>query len=256
MTTLIENRGLAAYWREGAMIALAVLSLAALLVAGPIPQYADYYRLADGRSFLGIPNVVNVFSNVPFLLVGAAGMVHCRRSEYSCARASWLVLFAGMVLVCFGSGYFHWDPNDATLAWDRLPMTFVLAGLVAALVSEQFDLRHERYILLPAIVVGAISVGWWYRTGDLRLYIWVQAIPLLAIAVLFVLFRATYTHRRYLVYGLGLYLLAKVAEYYDREVFSFTGNMLSGHSLKHLLAAAAMFLVYLMLRRRRAFGAA
>ena len=240
----------AAHWREVVAVVLAVLLLIGLILAGPIPQYIDYYLFADTRPLLGIPHFWNIFSNLPFLIVGVAGIVVCLQPHFAGARESWLVMFVGTALVCFGSGYFHWNPNGNTLTWDRLPMTLVLMGLFAALVSEQLGLRQERYILVPAVLIGAASVGWWYWTDDLRLYIGVQVLPLLTIAVLFVLFRGRFSHRQYLVYGLGFYALAKVAEYYDKEIYVQTGNLLSGHSLKHLLAATALLLIYLMLQRR------
>jgi len=238
------------YWRESVAIGLAVLVLIGLVLAGPIPQYLDYYLFADTRAQFGIPNFWNIFTNVPFLIVGIAGMVLCLRPRFAGARASWLAMFVGTALVCFGSGYFHWNPNGETLTWDRLPMTIVLCGLFAAMISEQLGIRQERYILLPAIIVGVASVGWWYWADDLRLYVWVQLLPLLTIIVLYVLFRGRYSHREYLVYGLGFYALAKVAEFYDKEIYAQTGSLLSGHSLKHLLAATALLLIYLMLQRR------
>ena len=240
----------ATHWREVVAITLAILLLIGLVLAGPIPQYINYYLFADTRPLLGIPHFWNVLSNLPFLIVGVAGIVVCLQPHFAGARASWLVMFTGTALVCFGSGYFHWNPNSHTLAWDRLPMTFVLTGLFTAMVCEQLGVKRERYILLPAIAAGAASVAWWYWADDLRFYMWVQALPLVTIAVFFVLFRGRFTHREYLVYGLGVYILAKVAEYYDKEIYTGSGNLISGHSIKHLLAAMALLLILTMLMRR------
>ncbi len=38
------------------------------------PQAAGYHEFADTRIFLGIPNFLNVISNIPFLLVGILGL--------------------------------------------------------------------------------------------------------------------------------------------------------------------------------------
>jgi hypothetical protein len=78
----------------------------------------------------------------------------------------------------------------------------------------------------------------------------VQFAPLLAIPFVLAVFPGRYTHRHYLLYGVAFYALAKVAEYYDYGFYALSSNILSGHSLKHLLAAVAPFFVYLMLRRR------
>ncbi len=94
------------------------------------------------------------------------------------------------------------------------------------------------------------SVFWWRYTDDLRVYIWVQLAPLLAIPFILGLFPGRYTHRSYLLYGLLFYALAKVAEYYDKETYALTSLFVSGHSVKHLLAAMAPLYLLLMLRRR------
>jgi hypothetical protein len=82
----------------------------------------------------------------------------------------------------------------------------------------------------------------------------VQFAPLLAIPVILAAYDAPYTHRRYLLYGLACYVLAKGAEFYDREIFEWTAYAISGHSLKHLLAALAPVYVYRMLRLRQPAG--
>ncbi len=75
--------------------------------------------------------------------------------------------------------------------------------------------------------------------------------PFLVIACAVGLFEGKYTHRYFLVYGLVLYALAKVAELFDAQVYRLTRELLSGHSLKHLLAGAGVYLLYLMLKCRR-----
>lgn len=239
-------------WREAALLLLIFAPLLYLLLlhGGPIPQDPGYHAFADVRTRLGLRNFGNVASNLAFLLVGAMGVLWCSRNPGAGARRSWTVFFLGVALVFFGSGYYHWAPGDDPLVWDRLPMTIAFMGLFAALLSEHLAERLERPLLVSAVAVGIASVLWWKATDDLRVYIWVQTAPLLAIPYVLAAFPGRYTHRRYLLYGVAFYALAKVAEYYDREIYALTSNALSGHSLKHLLAAAAPFCVYLMLRRR------
>src|ERR1700746_1848008 len=57
-----------------ALLVLMVMSLAVLLLLPPIPQDQSYHQFADQRTLLGIPNFWNVVSNLPFLVVGAAGL--------------------------------------------------------------------------------------------------------------------------------------------------------------------------------------
>jgi hypothetical protein len=238
------------HWRSGALVFLLLALLVGVLAYGPAAQNPAYHDFADQRIVLGVPNLLDVASNLPFLVVGVLGLVLCGGPRQPPLRASWSVFFFGAALVSLGSACYHWAPRDATLVWDRLPMTLGFMALFVALVAEHVDEALQRLLLLPALAVGVASVFWWQRTGDLRFYLWVQYAPLLCIPFALVLFPARYTHRRFLAYGLGLYVLAKLAEYADRDVFELTGHIISGHTLKHLLAAGAIVCVLRMLQRR------
>lgn len=238
------------YWREWVLVLVPLLLLAGIMAAAPIPQDPAYHRFADERVVLGVPNFFNVASNIGFLLVGIAGAAFCLGRHRSRASTSWAVLFVAAALISAGSAYYHFAPDHASLVWDRLPITLGFMGLFVALVNEHVDEKLERVMLIPALGVGAASVAWWHYADDLRLYVWVQLTPLVIIPLVLAMFSGRYTHRRYLLYGLGFYLLAKFAEVWDREFFALTSNALSGHSMKHLLAALGLLFVYLMLRWR------
>ena len=233
-----------------ALVLLALgLLLAALLTQAPIAQFADYHELADQRPLLGIPHFWNVASNLPFLLVGAMGLDLLRRRPAG-ASPAWAAVFAGTALVFFGSSWYHLAPGDATLVWDRLPIGLAFMGFFAALIEEHSRFRGN--LLLAGLVLFSFgAVYWWYFTGDLSLWVWVQLAPMLAI-VLVLFLPGRYSHRRYLVYALACYALAKAFELGDRQVMTWSGGLLSGHSLKHLLAAAGVLCFYVMLRKRAA----
>jgi hypothetical protein len=246
------NAGLSeARWRYFLLAIVAIGSLALILSSPPIAQDLQYHRLADRRAFFGIPNFWDVVSNIPFLLVGIAGLKFCLGHELRSGKSAWIVLFAGVALVSVGSSYYHWDPRDATLVWDRLPITIAFMGLFVALLGEHLGARLARVLLAPMLLLGLASVLYWRASGDLRFYLWVQSIALLAIPAVIVLFRARYTRRSLLLAALGWYALAKVSEIYDREFFALTGGLFSGHSFKHILAAMACFTILWMLRTRR-----
>ena len=222
-----------------------------MLALEPIAQDPRYHDLADGRTLLGIPNFVNVASNLPFLIIGIAGLLGPPQTRPPAgAWPVWAVFFAGVALTGLGSAYYHLAPADPTLVWDRLPMTLAFMGLFVALLSEHAGERLTRYLLAPAILIGLASIGWWLYADDLRLYLWVQGAPLLAVLLALLLFPPRYTHRAYLLYGLGFYVLAKIAEFHDPELYALTAETLSGHSAKHLLASVSALYVCLMLRRR------
>jgi hypothetical protein len=219
-----------------AIIALMTVTLAALLLLPPIPQDQHYHRFADQRMLLGIPHFWNVVSNLPFIAVGVAGLRQFYRQPATA------VIFSGMILTGFGSAYYHLDPNDSTLFWDRLPMTLCFAAILAAAIEERVDKRAGAAMLWPLLAIGIASVLYWRWTGDLRLYAWAQFFPILALIVILWLFQPKYTGVSYWFVAAALYALAKLFEFFDEAIFS-AGALLSGHTLKHLAAAAACFAI-------------
>jgi hypothetical protein len=234
-----------------AIIAAALLLLlGGLLTQAPIAQFPDYHDLADQRLLLGIPHFWNVASNLPFLVVGAMGLALLRRRPAG-ASPAWAALFGGTALVFFGSAYYHLDPRDATLVWDRLPIGVAFMGFFAALIAEHSRIDARR-ILVPLILVSIGAVFWWRFTGDLSIWVWVQLAPMLAIVLALSLLPGRYTHRRYMAYALVLYAAAKLFELGDRQLMAWSAGALSGHSLKHLAAAAGVLCFYAMLKKRSA----
>ncbi len=241
---------------------LAALGAGAAALAAPIPQDPAYHHLADGRAWLGIPNALNVLSNAGFVLVGAAGLSLVLRSEGTAGRPfhepgerwPYAVFFGGLLLTGFGSAYYHWAPGDQRLAWDRLPLAITLMGLLDATMAERIGLRPALRLLAPLVAVGAGSVGYWHLTelrgvGDLRPYALVQFYPIAAIPLMLWLLPSRYPSSALLL-AVATYALAKVPELADAWVFSVT-RVVSGHTLKHLIAALAGYWVLRMLQSRR-----
>jgi hypothetical protein len=221
---------------------LGFLALASMLVVWllpPIAQSAAYHRFADTRPAFGVPNAWNVLTNVPFLFAGVWGLVWCARRPALPARAAWIVAFAGIALVSIGSAWYHLGPSDASLVWDRLPMTIGFMGLLAAVLARPLGERVGRLLLWPAVAIGIASVVFWDVTGDLRPYVWVQFTPLLLVAAILVVDPPPPAERRALGAAIVLYGLAKVLELLDPQIDAALGGVVSGHALKHLAAAAA-----------------
>ena len=237
--------------RLWALIAVLFVPLALLPLLPPIVQPDGYHAFVDSRGFLGVPSFLNVVSNVAFLAVGIAGIVLCLRRKVDGAGASWLTFFGGIALIAAGSTWYHLNPDDDTLVWDRLPMTVAFMALFVALLAEHVAAPLERRLLPVALLVGAASVVWWRVTGDLKPYGWVQIAPFAAIAMLLATYPARYTGRRWLAFGLICYAAAKVTEFADAGIFEATAHAISGHTLKHLLGALAPLCVYRMLATRR-----
>jgi hypothetical protein len=223
---------------------LMIVSLAALLPLPPLLQDQSYHQFADQRELFGIPNFWNVVSNLPFIAVGAVGLLRVRRDAIT------IVLFTGLFLTGFGSSYYHLNPNDGTLFWDRLPMTLCFAAILAAVVEERVDARAGAMLLRPLLAIGIFSLLLWRWTDDLRLYAWAQFFPFLALVLILRLFPPKYTGASYWVTAAALYALAKLLEFLDEKIYS-VGSILSGHTLKHLAAAAAGFAILRLFQTRR-----
>src|SRR5262249_34965309 len=155
-------------WPPLIIVGLMAGSLAALLLLPPILQSESYHDFVDVRSVAGVPNFWNVVSNIPFMAVGAVGLVRFRRD------AATPILFAGIFLTGFGSSYYHWQPNDDTLFWDRLPMALAFMALLAGAIEERVSARAGAILLWPLLAIGLLSLLVWRWSGDLRLYAWVQ----------------------------------------------------------------------------------
>jgi hypothetical protein len=238
-------------WRHTILLILVFGSFFWMLSFGPIAQNPAYHSFADTRKVIGIPNFFDVVSNLPFLIIGILGLRFCIRINPGTVRSAWTVLFVGVGFVSVGSAYYHWNPTNESLVWDRLPMTIGFMGLFIALLGEYVSTRLATLLLFPAVLLGLATVLYWHWTDDLRPYLWVQLAPLLTIPVVMVLFRSGYSHQWLLLMALGWYLLAKVTEWYDLVIFLNTQELVSGHSIKHLLAAASCYSILLMLQRRK-----
>lgn len=233
-------------------------SAAAVLVAmfwlvSPIRQSAAYNVFCDTRALLGIPNVLNVLSNLPFLLVGLAGLRWMRDEPHRLSpelRAPYAVLFLGLAATSAGSAWYHWAPDNDRLFWDRLPIAVAFMGLYTAVIAERIDIRAARLLLLPLVLFGAGSVVWWGMFDDLRPYAVAQFFPVFTIPVLIWLCPPAYTRGGDLLAAVGCYVVAKVFEELDLRIYA-VGSLVSGHTLKHLAAGLGAWIVYRMLVKRQ-----
>jgi len=169
-------------------------------------------------------------------------------------RWPYVIAFAGMILVAIGSGYYHLAPDNERLVWDRLPMTVVFMALVAAMIAERISVRSGMLLLPVLLALGIASVWQWHWSevhgaGDLRFYAAVQVYAVATLLVILLL-PPRYTRSSDLLVVVGFYLLAKLLETFDRAVYS-VGHVVSGHTLKHLAAAAAGWWILRMLEKRR-----
>ena len=220
-----------------------------LFARPPIHRSLEYHRFADQRTLLGIPHCLNVLSNVPFVLIGGVGLWFVafgdwksQRFQTAWERGPYLLFFLGVLLTSVGSAYYHLEPTNSRLVWDRLPMALAFMGLFSGIVAERIGVRVGVALLIPLGAAGIASVLYWAETDDLRPYYLVQFFPMLAIPLLLLLFPPRYSGTGFFFLALFWYVLAKFAEHpLDHAIFFWNG-WVSGHTLKHLLAAVGALL--------------
>jgi hypothetical protein len=251
--------------RVGVINILALITIIAIFCFDPIAQDQSYHKFADTRAYLGLENFFDVMSNFPFILLGAWGLYFITKEEgarrlfyMSGEKTLWQIFFLGVFLVGFGSGYYHLDTNNASIIWDRIPITISFMSLFSLIIMERIDGRFG-LILSPILLVsGIVTVFYWYYTellgrGDLRAYVLIQLIPLMLIPIILWMFTARYTQSKYLLYSLGWYVIAKLLELLDQRIFEAFGGI-SGHTLKHLAVACGIYAMLLYLKNRELLG--
>ena len=130
------------------------------LFVEPIPQPQSYHNFADKRGFRCtcgnrkaiflppnvrgpsvIPNFGDVVSNSIILIGGLAGVVALAPFGRAENDNNWQwtlclpIFFWATIALALGSTYYHWNPTDAGLVWDRLPMTVAFMAIFAFLSS-------------------------------------------------------------------------------------------------------------------------
>ncbi|NKB21781.1 MAG: alkaline phytoceramidase [Alphaproteobacteria bacterium] len=241
--------------------AIGIAAFIGLLQVSPIPQDPTFHLFADVRTCLGIVNFGNTVSNAAFALVGLWGLWTILgptgQSIFPRSLEKWpyIVFFSGVALVSVGSAYYHGAPDNDRLFWDRLPMTMAFMGFFTAFLTDRINRPNIIPWLLPLLVtLGAASLIYWsiteaQGTGDLRFYGFVQFFPIALLPIVLILFpNGRYTKASYLLWVIAWYGSAMALEKLDHWLYSVLQGALSGHTLKHLFAAVAAFIVIQMLR--------
>ena len=246
--------------RAEAGLLLGMAALLALALFGPVlPASAHQHTLADQRALWGIPCALDVLSNLPFAIAGLWGLMALRRVAPGMldapSRALASLFFAGLVCTAAGSALYHWQPQDAGLLWDRLGMVLPFAGLLGLAGASRVSARAGAAAAGTVLLAGPLAVLWWSHSGNLLPWAVVQLGGMLVVLALACLPRRDGALALHLGAVMALYALAKLFEAADHAVFEATGQAVSGHSLKHVLAAAAAWPVLAALAALRHSGA-
>ncbi|RYR47270.1 hypothetical protein Ahy_A07g033221 [Arachis hypogaea] len=215
-------------------------------------HFVDMRNLLASRSFAGVPNTINVITNFPFLVVGVLGFVLALDGAvfYISSQGevyAWVVFYAGMVGVAFGSAYYHLKPDNHRVLWDTLPMMVAFSSLFSALVVERFGQRIGLFCLFALIFAAVLCVVYERNYNDIRFCMIFQLTLPLAIPVIAFMYSSKYTHSRYWFLATGIYLLAKFEGATDKKLYHANNYIISGHSLEHLCLSLIPIVLSIML---------
>jgi len=244
-------------WILAAIAAIAILIVCSL---NPIPQDIDYHYFVDQRTYAGLPNALNIASNIFFVLVGGVGVIFLSRllmgNGYDALLVEYLLFFLGVACTGFGSAYYHYNPTNETLLWDRLPMAVAFMSFFCSVLSERINRKAGAMMLLPLTAFGILSVLYWAwgeqaGHGDLRMYVVAQFVPMILIIPILFLYPPPKNYLTAVSFLLVFYVLAKVCELLDSEIYALLGQIVSGHTLKHVFAAVGAACILKMLCARK-----
>ncbi len=237
--------------RAEAWLLFAVLALSLLAAfAPPLAQAPHFHDFADQRSWLGMPCALDVLSNLPFALFGLLGLRVLGRVPQLDATQQRLaaLFFGGLLVTALGSAVYHWAPDDAGLVVDRLGMTVAFAGLLGLGGALHLSARAGQALAAVVLLLGPVTVAVWAAQGNLLPWALLQGGGLVLLLVLAFMQPLPGALAVRWVAVITIYVVAKLCEQADHAIYQATGEIISGHSLKHLVAAFAAWPVISALR--------
>ena len=190
-----------------------------------LPQ--SYHNFADKRTFLGIPNAMDVFSNIAIAIPAL----------YLLQKQGKLSLLSVHILVLsIASTYYHLRPSDDRIFWDMMAIATTHAVIASLFIGQEYA--------IPLYIASILSVVYWKSTNDLRPYIVILVgIPL----YLFILLHKNKKVGNYLYLIILGVVLTRIIEHNDHSVYKLTGNQISGHTTKHILGGIVLWLMVIVL---------
>lgn len=233
--------------RSAYALTAAVLLLLLLALLGPaVSQPGHLHGFADQRVLWGVPHALDVLSNLPFAAWGVVGLMCVVGRKGRTSLSGWVVVrglsalfFVGLLITAGVSAYYHWAPDTARLGLDRLGMVVAFAGLLGLAAAGRVGERAGVALAALVLALGPISVGVWQASGNVLPWAVLQfggMVVLLGLAWLAPLPGALAVRWGVVI---AIYALAKVLEQADPAIYQLSGGVVSGHTLKHVVASMA-----------------
>lgn len=198
-----------------------------------VPQ--GYHDFVDKRSFLRIPNFLDVISNLAILLP-ALYLLQTRKKKSLLSN----LLILHISLLAITSGYYHLNPSDKTVFWDI--MSIATGCIIVLLIIMNTTTEYNLLLYIFAV----FSIIYWKKTGDLRLYLLIYiGVPLYIIAKYY----KNNNLQIYLFIMILCNILVWLTEFNDHYIYKITNNLVSGHTLKHIFAGIGIFYVIKILQK-------
>lgn len=200
-----------------------------------------YHNFADKRRLAGLPNALNVLSNL-FIIIPVIYLLKHKTENNTENNTNNNLLIIHITLLSLASAYYHYNPTDKSIFWDII-MIATLSIIVLNIINE-----YKCGILF--YILGILSVVYWKQTGDIRLYL------LILIGVPIIFFLKYYDNeeeddngvKKNLYIILFFTVLYRFVEYYDHQIYNLTNNMISGHTLKHIFAGLSILYIVKLLK--------
>lgn len=248
--------------REGVLLATVLLLLLVAVAAPAVPAQAlALGAFADQRHWHGVANAMDVLSNLPFAVFGLWGLWQLRRFDAAASATTaaaeppgsaldcaWL-FFAGLLVTAVGSAFYHLQPDAMRLAADRAGMTVAFAGLVGLAACERVSQRAGWVAAWCTLLGGLVAVACAAEADNLLPWGAVQFGGMAIVLALALTPKVPGAIGLRLGWVIALYGVAKLLEAGDAWVYEATGHLVSGHTLKHGVAALAALPVLAALQR-------
>jgi hypothetical protein len=240
--------------REKLLLAFILSLITIATISSPISELHGYLNFADQREALGLPRAMDVVSNLPFAGAGLIGLylVLQRPSEAQPKhlKAFATIFFVGLIVTSIGSAWFHLQPLEGgRLAADRLGMLMAFTGLIGLAGALKVTLRAGYFLVGVVAVAGASAIYLSHTNGNVLPWAVVQFGGLTLILIFATLKSARNQPSIDLWWVVVVYAAAKGLEMADQPVFDWTQHLVSGHSLKHIVASLAAWPVITYFKR-------
>lgn len=200
-----------------------------MVVYKPIKQDPKYHDFADKRH----NNFLNIISNLPFVLIGIYGLVKGQHT------IEWKIFYISIILVGIGSIYYHQKPTNQSLIWDRLPMTIAFMSIFFIFLQIRYKINAIFFYIL--LIIGIYSIYHWVKFDDLLIYGIVQYVPILIMIFILLIKPESYDDKIWK--AILLYLIAKICENLDKQIYKLSNYLISGHTIKHIFGALSIIFI-------------